>query len=657
MASRGRRPAYSKTLDGFSRGYLSYLDAHRAPQDSLLDMTNMDLSQNGVPRPRPSLVRYGSNAIGIIRGIRPFTKALQGMSKPEQWEISMQNIDGVGTICIRKDGSPWQQIGGNYDPNAWTTFAPINHRVYISNGVNKMSYYDIKTGAIVFYNSIATPSGVTLSQAGLAGTIVTYRYRVSANNNVGETAASSAQTIAVSDYRNAWNPTTQSVTITWPAVPGATSYNIYVGTAAGNEQYLGNTTQLTFKDNNKAQPNPFKIAPEGNSTEGPVLSTLIGSGGQLYGVGDKDNMYRFWYSGSGEKSGDFSPYNGGGWVDVNLGGDSVPVAIKAFRTGQGVSAITILTKGAAGRGELYHQSFETQMLGDTAITYPVIVPANGQTGTYSSMCVVEADNSLIYPTGTAIKTTGTKAQMVNILVTKNLTDTIAPDVARWNLEAMDGAVGLEYENRVYMALPVGADHNNEIWIHDISRGGAWILRWTVRAEYMWLYEDSSGRTHFCVLQDNKVLEFTRSVATSDDGVPFRTRIASYTQTFDESGLQMAAIEMMRFLFLRPKGKIQINLYGLGEDGEAISTIAGDTFIPEVVFTGFDAVGWDTMKWDEALKAIQSYGKAFVPRPIEVDEVVCQLGFEIITEDAGCDYALNSSHTTGQIIPNLYYGDE
>lgn len=655
--STKRRPQYSKTIKNWSRGYMSYTDSHRAPENALLDMTNMELSQDGIPRPRPSLVPYGSSALGIIRGIHPFTKALPGMSKPEQWEISMQNINGVGKICIRKNGSAWTLIGGTYSPTAWTTFAASNYRVYISNGVDKMSYYDMKTGSVVVYNSIATPTGVTLAATALTGSVSTLRYRVSANNNVGETAASTFVTVTVGDYRNAWNPTTQWVTVTWPAVAGASSYNVYVGTSPGNEQYLGNTTLLTFKDNNRAAPNPFKIAPEGNSTEGPILSTLISSSGQLYGVGDKANMYRFWYSGQGEKSGDFSPYNGGGWVDINLGGDSVPTAIKAFRDGKGTSAITILTKGAAGLGELYHQLFETQMLGDTPITYPIIIPANGQSGTYSSMCVIEADNALMYPTGTAIKTTGTKAQMVNILVTKNISDTIAPDIQRLNLGAMDKAVGLEYENKAYFALPVGADHNNEIWIHDISRGGAWILRWTVRAEYMWLYEDTDGNTHFCVLQDNKVLEFSRSVATTDDGVPFRTRISSYVQTFDESALQMASIQWQRFLFIRPKGKIQVNIYGLSEDGDAISGIANETFLPELIATGFDDVLWDTMQWDQTLEAIQSYAKAFQPLPIEIDEVVCQLSFEIITEDAGCDYALNSAMTTGQIIPNLYYGDD
>jgi hypothetical protein len=655
--AKKNRPQIDKVVKKWNLGYMSYTDPHRASENSFTDMTNMELSQDGIARPRPSLIRYGGDALGTIRGIRPYTKFMTGMSKPEQWEISMQNIAGVGKLCIRKDGGAWTLIGGTFDPNAWTTFAQGNFRVYASNGVDKMSYFDIATSTIVEYTSIPPPTGIILTPTGLTGSVVTYRYRVSANNNVGETMASTAITVTVGDYRNAWNPTSQSVSVTWSAVAGAASYNIYVGTSAGNEQYLANTTSLTFKDNNRAAPNPFKIAPEGNSTEGPILRTLISSMGQLYGVGDVEHIYRFWYSGSGDKSGDFSPYNGGGWVDINLGGDSVPTAVKQFRDGKGTSAITILTKGAAGKGELYHQSFETQMLGDTAITYPVIIAANGEAGTYSSMCVVEADNALIYPTGTAVKTTGTKAQMVNILVSRNLTDTIVDDVQRWNLAAMDGAVGLEYENKVYMALPVGADHNNEIWIHDISRGGAWILRWTVRADYMWLYEDSTGKTHFCVLQDNKILEFSRAVATTDDGVPFRTRLASPVQTFDESGLQMAAIQWYRFLFLRPKGKIQINIYGLNEDGDAITGIANETFKPKLIATGFDATGWDTMQWDQMLKAIQSYAKAFQPVPIEVDEVVCQLSYEIITVDAGCDYALNSTKTTGQIIPNLYYGDE
>lgn len=658
-----RRPVVNEVVRNWNAGYMSYADAIRARKGVLTDMTNMELVQDGIPRIRPGLTRYGSEALGEIIGIGKYTKAT-GIAKPERWEISMQVIDDKGQICIRKDGGSWQVVGGDYDPTAWTTFTQSNNRVYMSNRSNAMSYMKVLTLELVTYTAIAAPATPTLTQTGLGGTaVVTYRVRVSANNNVGETMASVAATITVSAYRNAWDPNTQSISIETGLVTGAESYNFYIGTSAGAEQYLGNMpkpssgTVVTFKDNNRAALNPFKVAPEGNSTEGPVLGTMVTSSGQLFGLDDKNNPYRYWYSGTGDKAGDFSPFNGGGWVDINLGGDSLPVAVKPFRDGKGTSAITILTKGAAGAGEVYHQTFESQALGDYTITYPLIVAANGQSGTYGAMAVVEANNALHYPTGTAFKTTGTKAQMVNILVTTNTSDTILPDVQRLNLGAMDGAVGMEYENRIFWALPVGADHNNEIWIQDLSRNGAWILRWTIAAKYMWLYEDNSGKTHHCVLTDNKILEFNRSAASEDDGVPFRSRLAGHIATFDESGLQMAAIEMRRFLLIRPQGKININIYGLGEDGEAITGIANEEINPAVDPTGWSDMEWSQEEWSAEIGPVGSLAKSIIPVPIEVDETVCQLSYDIVTETAGCDYVLHSEQTVGKLIPGLFYGDD
>lgn len=642
---------------------MSYADAIRARKNSLTDMTNMDLTQNGIPTIRPGTVQYGTQPLGTVIGVGTYVKAYDA-SKPENFEIFMQVIGGVGKVVIRKDAGTMTIVGGTYDANAWCIFTQSNNRVYISNGVDRMSYYDIKTNTIVTYNPIAKPGTPTVTPTGLSGSVVTYRVRVSANNNVGETDASTATLVTVGAYRDEWNPTSQYITISVPQVSGADSYNFYIGLTAGEEQYLGNVVKpaspsdpVTFKDNNRASINPFKKAPEGNSTSGPILNNLIESDGQLFGTGDKDNRYRFWYSGTGDKSGDFSPFNGGGWVDINYGGKNIPTSVHAFRNGKGDSAITILTRGIAGKGALYHQTFENQTLGDFTITYPVIKQANGSAGTYSPMAVVEANNSLHYPSGKVFKTTGTKAQMVNILVNDNISDTIAPDASRLNLAAMHKAVGLEYENRIYYCLPVGSSNNNEIWIFDIEKKGAWILRWTIPCDYMWLYEDSSGRTHHCVLSNGKILEFDKAAASTDDGVPFKTRLAGSTLTFDDTALQMASVETKRFALIRPRGEINIQISGLAEDAEVVTSLASETINPSTLPTGWSDTEWSYEEFGYSVPPADLVAQQLVPVPIDIDEIVSQLSWEITTDTAGCAYALHGEKTDGKIIPNLFYGDD
>jgi hypothetical protein len=290
-----------------------------------------------------------------------------------------------------------------------------------------------------------------------------------------------------------------------------------------------------------------------------------------------------------------------------------------------------------------------------------VYEANGQSGTTSPLAVVEANNNLIYPTGTAFKSTGTKANIVNILATDSISQGLERDLVKLNLSAMDMAVGLEFEDKVYYALPVGADYNNEIWVHDLSRQGLWILRWTIAAKYMWLYEDSAGRTHHCVLtRNNVILEFSRTVATADDGVAFRTRVKSGGIVFDPGGISMASIETVRFKFLYPRGDVSISISGIGEDGPT-SNIAAASYSAIVQRTG-----WGQYQYAHASNPVQWSGNvgqsdtasvgAVAVIPVEVDEILNQQTWSIATDRADSDYFLSSVTTTGKTIDGLYYGD-
>lgn len=658
-ARRPAKPAVNQIFSSWNAGYMSYTEAIRTRKNALTDMTNCDLYQDGIPGVRWGTIKYGAQPIGTVRGMGTYTDATVPLAKPTRYMISIQDIGGVGKLYKSKDGGGWTLIGGTYDVANWATFTQSNSRVYVSNKINKMSYYNIATNTIVTYSPIATPAAPTLTPTGLSGSVVTYRVRVSANNEVGETMASVATLVTVGKYRDSWDPNSQSLAIETPQVTGATSYNFYIGTVAGDEEFLGNMPQpasgnVKLIDNNRAALNPFKKAPEGDATAGPVLGTLADSNGQLFGTDDANNQYRYWYSGSGNKSGSFSPFDGGGWVDVNLGGKSLPVCVRAFRTGQGQSAMTILTRGAAGAGELYHQTFADQTIGDYTITYPLIQQANGQAGTYSAMAVVEANNALFYPTGTNFTTTGTKPQMVNILVSGSISDTIADDMKLLNLSALNKSVGLLHRNRVFWAVPVGSDENSEIWIHDLSLGGVWILRWTIPCTYMLLYEDSAGLTHHCILSNNKILEFNET-ALDDDGVPFNSRLALPTVTFDQSGQQMASVQMIRTLFIRPQGTIVENIYGLSEDSQSTQVVASSTISTIVDPTGWDATEWDTQEFDYVLPASSSQSKAQVPLNEELGEIMSQVSIDITTTGSS-RYLLHSVQVQGRLIPGLYQGD-
>lgn len=644
---------------GFKRGYQSFVTDSRTPFDALSDMTNVTLDQDNLPRPRESTVLFGSQPLGEVIGADTFIKIVNGL--PEKWDITMQVIGGVGKVHTRKDGGDWTVAtgaGNSYDDEAIATFCQSGNRVYISNASDSMSYFDIVSGAVVVYTALTTPSTPTATGTGLTGTNFTYYYRVSANNSVGESAASVADSEQVSTIRDSWTPASQYITITWSAVSGATSYNVYVGTVAGEEKYLTTVNALTCKDDGSLQPNVFKQAPNGNSTEGPVLSNMWNKDGQLLGVGDINNPDYLWYDAGSTAVGDFSPFNGGGNVSINKGGDTVPTAVRAFRTGKGDPAITVLSSGVAGVGKMHHVVFTTTTFDNNVITIPNVQEASGQGGTTSPRAVVEINNSLHYPTGQDFQSTGTSANIQNILSTSSIGNDILPDIRQLNLLAMKNSCGLAFENKAFWAVPVNSSTNNQIWVKDFSRRGIWIMPWIISAKFMWLSENNmTGKVSFCIYDGTNILEFSRSVATQDNGVAFRTRVAHEGLVWSDSGMTMGAIQEQRFKLLQPSGTIQINSFGLDEDG-AVNTLGSSSFTQMSSFTGWEQLFYSDgySEYSGDVGEINFTSTQVNVTTLEIDETLNQLGWEIITDKIGCDYYLSTVLTRGIEITNSYFGD-
>lgn len=655
-----RTPTKKKQLrivqKSFAKGYVSVLQSSRIPNNSLADMTNMDVVQDSIVKPRPSTVKSDPTALGMIIGVGTFVKINAGV--PEKWQITMQVISGVGKIVINKDGGAWSTVGGTYNASAWCQFTQSNSRVYVSNGVNTMSYYDISLGTIITYNALSAPAAPSFVKAGLAGSNHTYYYAYSANNNVGETLAVSSGAITVGKLRDSWISGTDSIALTGSTVVGAASYNWYIGTTPNlpDFEYLTTTTTPSFTDDASTVINIFKTAPQADSTAGPKLTYLVSDNGQLFGVGDPSNPYYMWYSGKGPKAGDFSPFNGGGYAFINFGGDSVPNCVQSFRDGKGNPVITVLTKGQGGSGKFYHAQETSTTYGDVVIPYFQVYQANDQSGTISPFGVVQGNNNIYYPTGSNFKSTGTQANVVNILATNSVSQAIDPDVRGLNLSAMNKCVGLFYNERVFWAVANGTTENNEIWILDTARQNLWILRWTIAADWLWLYEDNSGVTHMKALVDNVMVEFTESVQTQDQGVPFRTRVASGSIVWDDSGVSMAAIQSQFFKLLFPKGNIYINNYGLGEDITGEQTLGGELYSVTVSNTGWGQWMWSDMhQYGDDPGYIDYTGQSIGMVTLEPDETLNAIEWEIITTDANCDYTLSTVTTEGVLIPRATLG--
>lgn len=653
------------------------------PIDGLAIMQNMWLEQDSIPRPRPPFIPYGNAYLGTVIGTGTFTKIVSG--KPEYWEITMQVISGTATVCVRKDGGNWTQIttgAPTYGTSSHVTFTPSaalksdgteDLRVYINQAGINMSYYDVAGADIVQYTGLSAPTGLTLTPTGLTGTTFTQYYRVSANNAGGESAACASVSQAISTARDYWTPSTEYITVSWTAVSGADSYNIYTSDISGNEAYLATVSGVSFKDDGSIAINVFKPAPSNDSSAGPKLSTMINMDNQLFGCGDGDNPQFLWYSGQGLHLGDFS-FNplGGGYVGIDYGGDTIPTLPFAFHDGKGNPLLSVLSFGPAGYGKLYHVEFTTTTVGTTTLTYPSVFEANSRDGTPAPRGVAVYQNNAYYCTGVAFKTTGIKPNVINILSTDTISNQMIPDIQRLTLGSLDQIVAQEFMGRIYFAVPTGGSTtNNEVWVLDMTRGGLWILSWPISVTDMWVYQDNSGTAHLLTLQGGVCLELDlnrTSIPHQDNGTPFTSRLRTGALIFDKGGVAMFSSYFTYCKFLFPSGNIQVDVYGTTEDSLDEVLLASETLNASSVNSrgGYGQIlysdptagtpaGLPSLSYSDNIGVLTATTKTTEPLPLEIDDIVNQQSVEITCTETGDDYLLSSITTTGYSIPKLYLG--
>ncbi len=631
----------------WKKAYISTIDNSRRDTESFSDLTNMEIVQDYVVRPRPPLVKYG------VQPDKPVIGRTNIRYNDTRSIIWMMDDAGTGKLYKQTDGGAFTSIGGTYDSSAWSMGVQAKAKLYMYNGVNNLSYIKLNDNSVNTYTSLATPVISSVVKSGMAGAAYTHYYRVTANNEVGESIASGVGSVTSGKIRQSWIENTDYTTTTWAAVPGATSYTIYYGDKATDtfELYtVAENATISFIDYGTLAENTFKLAPEGNSTEGAIFTWMYADAknSQIFGVTKENKLF---YSAPG--TGDFSPYNGGGWVGIDEDGDTKLNYVDGFRNGKGDPVITVSARGAAGKGKLFHVSFETLTVGDQVIVYPNVYEANGQSGTYAPRATLKERDSLYYFTGQDVRSTGTSQNIVNILTTDTISQVIEPDLEKINLAHLHKSCGVSYRDRLYFALPVGSDENNEIWYLDLSRKNAWILRWPIPAKDLWLYEDSNGNTHFCALVNNKVLEFTRKGAQThqDDGVGWRSNVGFSSLTWDEDGLSLGSIRNQYFKLLFPKGTINANATGLTRKGVTTS-VGSDSYTVTTTPTAYDEWVYDMFEYDEDPGVVETYGKSVAVLRIKPRGLLNQLDWNVTADTPGSDYVLSAVNTRGFAIDQL-----
>lgn len=652
-------PPEIKTLSvkNWLNGVVSAYDDGRTPTDGLRSGGNIMLDQDGIVKPRPSLSKYGPQPLGTVLGEIFTFRALSGLSFTN-WMVCLQNVSGTTNVYVAKgEDTSWTvcSSGTTYDNSAKAHFCQIQNKVLIMNGVNTLSYLDITNNTVTVFSALTNAGAPTVVNNGstniTTGTMpFTIYYAVTANSSVGETAAASTASQTVTTDRDFWDPTKNSLKVTWSAVTNAKSYNLYMGEASAGAgtpvlyriQSGLSADTLTYIDDGSAPQQIINVAPAFNSTSGPKVSRGTIVNGRAFLVGDHDNPYYVWNGGDPGFELDFSPANGGGFSQIGNGTDELPIVVDSFHQGKGDPGIFVLTQGTNGHGKRYILSAESVTYGNATINFFDVTEDNGTDGTDSPDGVINYNDALWYPSTDGFKTTGTKPQLQNILSTDRVSNTIQSDIASLNTSTMGACVGLAFEGRLYWAVPFASDVNNEIWVLDVDRNGAWMKPWNVSADWMWLYDDNSGMTHFLIISGNVVSEFTNSQFTNDNGVSFPTSGSSGQVSFSPDGRIWGHLINLIYVLLRPQGTFQASVSGEGDNG-VISQVGSEAFTPKTSVAGWDEPqhAWDSIRsWDQITSVPLNFDSATQEVKVVVDQDLKWFTYGWNTVGFGANYALS-----------------
>lgn len=638
-----QRKALDLQLNDFSGGVISLIDESDLPLKSAREAKNLIQIEDGTWAPRWGSAYYGVDAGGAIDGAGVFVTSDNA---------SHLVIVAGGTVYrSTDDGASWDTCtGGTFTAGNHVKMKQIKSELWLTNGVDTMLKYDGNI-ALVTFAGLIEPVGLAASESGLTGTDYTYYYAVSALTAVGSTNATTEVSETVSKPRAEWaSDGTEKIAVTWTAVTDATGYDVYVGTESGSLFYLTTVQTNSYDDDGTISANQFLSQPLDNTTTGPVSKDIELSGNRLWLTQDKDSPFRVFWGGTGTYQGRFSPFYGGGWVDLELGGVERPKAVKHFQDGRGTSFLTVLTADPAGNGSIWQIALETATVGDTSFTIPVVTKLVGAVGTTSYRSVITANNTVMYANQKGIHTLGPRPQLLNLLDSKEISANIRPTYDVITDSALPNINAYFYKARVFISVPYGSTTNNRIMVYDSERRNWSPEAFDFGVEGMFEYVDTDGITHLLCWKPSgtQLIEIAENIK-GDLGADFSTSYVSALIPVTKSRVGFAKVKKAFIEIANPTGSITFAVSGV-QKRKAFSAIGSQVINAGTSTSGWSSSLWSSTAWSDAPNAPDTFSTSSLIRYLRLNKTLGNVQFRITTSSRNDYYVLRSLYAEGFIIP-------
>lgn len=602
--------------DTFRGGLNVLLRETELKSKELAQADNIMLVGSGVPTRRWGSANYFlAGATGAVRGLRGFYTTA-GTN-----ELLALTDSGMLT---KKSGASYSIIGGaswasGYD----AAMTQLNDNMYIVNGVDTFKKYDGTT--ISSFATLSVPSALTATNlSGISGTF-TYSWRVSAENNVGETLASTGVLLGNLPQ----NLTQTAVQIGWVTSSPASGVRGYVvyGREQGNETFLSrvNSSSLKFIDDGTNESSVLSEPPTADSTGGPIAKYMIKHDNRLILGGMADKPSRVMFSGKLQNSEKFHWSQGGGYIDIDIdSGDNI--------TGLGVFQNKIIVYKEKSVWEL---TLGTVTIGNWTLTNPTVRAITNSHGAISSKTIIAVENDVFFLTRNGVYVLGYEPNILNVLRTNEVSARVRPLFDNISYADLQNASAEYIDKRYILSFPTV----KKTFVYDRERlawTGPWVTPFGIRQWHT--YYDSNGVQKWVVGDDSDsyVSDFN-SGYSSDKGTAFTTILRTKKEDFGDWSVFKTIKEL--FMNLRNvQGGVDVNIRAEERDGDVVS-VANFAVTSTSTDAGWGADMWGDTQWGDS----EQHGSATdindLVRRVILNKTARSIQVDIRTDAAGDNYEL------------------